>query len=775
MGSRNSLERAGDRIFVGLVDEDARQLPFRRLGLQIDVRRGQLIVAAERNARLSLTVRLEVHRGATVLQKQMIRLQPAPAPRRVSYMSDLVDDLIRVFWDGTKREFRPLAKHNFDAYFRRLQCHGVRRLIVWQSPFPLTTDQDNYADRDWDRYCRQALAIIESSELTAGMRQSRQIKSYDWLRFLMAMRMEPNFSRWYTESAVEHDIRLTASFRPFEMALMKYYQVPVFADDGTYRWQFLPQASPAVNYHPNDVGFAHYREVVRRLGVPSAATPHTLELGQVENAAEIVRGHRQGREALSIYAAPSPPLDESSYVLVQSPDGTFRLNRYGSIAKKVRSKWRRLKCRMRLTTNNRIVIELPSIGNSRFLIVKAATQIGARARLPVIHDLRLVAGNGNRLGRINVSISVHGDSTAARATRVSGIPSDGMYHTDFQAIESSVDFFRSDSKTHWTMGQGELVIDLGERWSTEMVDFERPAARQFVVRQLKSILKHEAFDEILLNTRSHTQLGGSTADGADGPQTLAHYRLNGRQYRHYGSDLAFAPLSVTKTIAVRSLAEDSATLNGISDWQPGEWQNNCQDPSTPFVWRYARNRAIARGVRALLKTLEAEFPTTRIRAVIPHSAAVEQTVRGQLETLKNGQGKTYGADYFQHVWGSGNSIPAIGEGMTMINLAGLRTEPVYLGIRHLPEMEPLSLFLRASAQDLRDNRGSSFRGGKAIVYEAQATLRHSDKEMARQQRQQILQQLLDDETINEVLLYEAIDWLYTLPLDGNAYQFLDPR
>jgi hypothetical protein len=773
MGSRKALENSNDRILVRLGDQETRHsLPVQYGGLRIDIRDGQLIVAAEPNTRLAMAVHLEVHRGTTVLQRQSIRLQPAPPNCRISYLSDLVDDLIRVFWDGSKREFRPLAKHHFDAYFRRLQCHGIQRLIVWQSPFPLTTNPDNYATADWERYCRQARAIIDSNELTQGMRQSGKIKSYDWLRFLMAMRMEPNFGRWYTASAEEHGIRLTASFRPFEMALMKYYQVPAFGEDGSYLWQFLPQASPAVNYHAEDVGFAQFRQVIRQLGVPDAATPRILEIGQMKDAAEIVRRHQDGREDLALYAASSPPLDDSSYVLVEDSSRRFQLKKYGEIATQVRSKWTRLKFRMRLAAAGRLVIELPSIGDSRFLIINAMSDVGAAFQWPVVHDLQLFTAKGNRLGRINVSISVKGTSEAARATRVSGIPADGMFRTDFQAIENSVDYFRESKRRIWTMERAELVIDLGEPWSTEMVDFERAAARRFAVRQLKTILAHDAFDEILLNTRSHTQLGGSTADGEDGPQTLAHYRLNGRRYQHYGSDLAYAPLSIARTEAIGRLARDGKSLNHISDWQSGEWQNPCQDPTTPFIWRYARNRAIARGIRDLLLALEVEFPNTRIRAVIPHSAAVEQWVRRRLVTLNNAQGKPYGADYFRHIWGSGNSIPAIGEGMAMVSLDGLRTEPVYLGIRHLPEPEPLSIFLAACAEDLRENRGSSFRGARSIVYEAQATLRHQDKEMARRRRQQILRRLLDDETINEVLLYESIDWLYAFPLDENVYQFL---
>src|SRR3990170_3204012 len=57
---------------------------------------------------------------------------PVDRPSRpISYYADFGDDLIRTFMDRATGQFRPIEKSGFDRYFRRLQAHGVRRLIVW--------------------------------------------------------------------------------------------------------------------------------------------------------------------------------------------------------------------------------------------------------------------------------------------------------------------------------------------------------------------------------------------------------------------------------------------------------------------------------------------------------------------------------------------------------------------------------------------------------------------------------------------------------------------
>lgn len=762
----------GEQLLAKFEGGELKQLPIAQAGVRIGFEKDRLIVTAEAQSHGSLKLSLKVQRGGEAVQSQTLTLQPAPPDRPVSYISDMLDDLIRIFRDPSNNTFRPVEKYRFDAYFRRLQAQGIRRLIVWQSPFPITTDPNNFARQDWERFRAQATAILESPELAAGMQQDRKLKAYQYIGMMMAMRLDPNAGRAYAQSAHDHGIRLTASFRPFEMALMKYYQIPTFDEDGTYLWQFLPHGSPTVNCRAPELGFANHKEILRQMGREPAATVRSLEINSLQGAARLLARHRQGKRDIGVFAAGAPPLDETSFVLIRDKDGGFTLKKYAQIKEAVQSTWRPLDYQLRKGDSGKLIIDIPLRGQSQYLIITALTEEGAWLRWPVVAPLSVSAADGNQLNRLNYWISQKGDKPDERATRVAGIPADGMYHTEFQAVEESVDYFRHHLGIQWSLENANLVVNLGEPWSTEMVDFQRPAARKFAVQQLKSILAHDAFDEIMLNTRSHTQLAGSSAEGGDGPRPLAHYRLIGRNYSQLSIDRAYAPISLTNSPAIRKLASNPKTIEQLTTWQNTEWQNACQSADSTFVWRYERNRAIADGIRQLLVDLEREFPDARIRAVIPHSAAVTQSMREQLNSLPRPNSKPYGAVYFRHIWGTNNHMPTIGEGMTMVDLRGLRTEPTYLGIRHLPERDPLDLFLTECEKDLRDSRGSQFRGSKSIVYEGQESLRHPDKPMATKRRQEIMKQLLSRKDINEVVLYESADWLYALPLDGTAHAYL---
>ncbi len=79
--------------------------------------------------------------------------------------------------------------------------------------------------------------------------------------------------------------------------------------------------------------------------------------------------------------------------------------------------------------------------------------------------------------------------------------------------------------------------------------------------------------------------------------------------------------------------------------------------------------------------------------------------------------------------------------------------------------------------DMADNRGSSFRGPRSFFYEAQETMRAADRKKMRKRREQIICTLLSHRNeIKEVLLYEAADWTYFLPLsdpDHCGHGYLD--
>lgn len=117
----------------------------------------------------------------------------------------------------------------------------------------------------------------------------------------------------------------------------------------------------------------------------------------------------------------------------------------------------------------------------------------------------------------------------------------------------------------------------------------------------------------------------------------------------------------------------------------------------------------------------------------------------------------------------------------MVDLTGLRVEPVSLGSGGYMEYgPPFELHVRESILDLRENRGSSYRGPHSYFMEGQYSLRWTTPEQQaefRSIREKMLCHLLGQkDEINEVILYEATDWLYRFDLsdaDLCGYFFLE--
>ena len=255
-------------------------------------------------------------------------------------------------------------------------------------------------------------------------------------------------------------------------------------------------------------------------------------------------------------------------------------------------------------------------------------------------------------------------------TRVSGIPANGHYHTEFQATEASIGKLLPGPERVPLEGK-QLVISLGADYSVEMMDFTQAAARRFAIHQIKTILSYPAFDELILNTRSHTQLAGYLADDGAAIRPIAALRREKvRGYRQIGLDEAYAPREASLAPRIRNLTADAASAERITTFQAGEWRAvTCQQPE-PHAWRYARNQLVAKGVRQLLLDIRREFPRTRIRAMIPPSAKAVQRVLENLDQMPDPQGKPYGRAYYARLWCSNNHIPNIGEGMAMVDLGG---------------------------------------------------------------------------------------------------------
>lgn len=798
---RRRLESGEELVLTARVDGkilgSGRRITVERISLTAD---DQLTVDARSELRegLPLSLELEVacHRGGRVVQSQKVQLRAAPPPRPISYVADLLDDLIRIYSEPQAGRFRPLEKDGFDQYFRRLQAHGVRRLIVWHSPFPYFTNLADHADDHWQRYARQATAIIGNAELNQVLAQSRALPSWLWMRFVLELRLKPDAGLWFAQSAFEHGISLTASFRPFEAALTKYYEVPTFDATGEYLWGFLPLAMPVVNYAPEQVCFAHYRVVLDSMGKKDAGQLATLELPGVTDAEVAALIDRFGPTGgFELRAARFPPIAADSFVLVRDVKGEYELRRFRDIRDAAEGR-RKTITGFRLERGPDRSPRLTGISapdDLRFIMlthVAAPAEDGAQAvSLDKEVPVELWSQAGNRLNRETTYWVFDEATPAGRESRIAGITPEAEYRAVFQACTSSINTLLARPQRIPLPGS-MVVIDRGDRWSVEMLDFQQPASRQMAIAQLKTLLalgrdsrpdarQPAAYDEIFINTRSHVDLAPTVADGEDGQRLLAYYYRTKRPYLHHlGLDKAYAPRQVAGDIRLLDAAKSLPGFERITTWQKGEWRQSCQELDSPFVWRLARNLAVADGVTRLLRDIEREFPGIRVRAVVPPRERTITRLQDALAALPAPGGGTYGRDYYRRLWCSNNHIPTIGEGMALVDLTGTRVEPVFLGSGgYSPDREPFALFVREQIADMQDNRGSQFRGPRSYFYEGQFTLRASDLNAARRDRELMIRHLLSQKNeIAEVLLYEAADWLYFMPLsdpDLCGHGFLD--
>lgn len=755
-------------------------------GLSITVSpAGRLQVAAGAEATKS-AYRLKVTLISADDQRtvETLSLRAAPPKRPIGYIADLVDDLIHTYYDGAAKKFRPIDRGAIDQYFRRLQAHGVHRLIVWHSPFPYFTRPEDHDPEHWRRYAAQANAILDSRELDEGYAKNAGLPSWMWLEFLLALRLNPEAGPMFVQSAAEHGIHLTVSFRPFESALTKYYEVSTFDADGDYLWGFLPLAAPLVNYRPDDVCFGHYRQILEQMGQADRGRIGAIELPGLKQAAELIQNYGP-TGGFEVRASPFPPIASDCFVLARQADGEFRLVRYETLRHQTESQLPiiagfRLEA-MGDDSAKLVGLEVPP--ETRFLWLShphaEKHQLGLDREFPV----RLQSRAGNRLQRETIYWVFDEAAPGGQESRIVGIAPDGEYRAVFQANQNSITQVLNHNGPV-PLRNNSVVIDLGPLWSVEMLDFQQPAARNMAVAQMKSLLDLKAagdpfagemetrsiYDELFVNTRSHVDLATSFADGVDGQKPIAHYYRTGRRYLHHlGLDKAYAPRSVSDMPRLKQAARDN--VERITTWQDAEWREPCQDADSPFVWRLARNLAVGQGVTMLLRDLEREFPQTRIRAVIPPRESAVHRIQQALDELAAPGGGFYGRDYYQRLWCSNNHIPTIGEGMALVDLTGTKIEPVFLGSGgYQPDFPPFRLFVDEQIRDLAGNRGSSFQGPRSYFFEAQFTLRAANLEEARNHREQMICELLSRrENIGEVLLYEATDWLHTLPLDDPDY------
>jgi hypothetical protein len=588
----------------------------------------------------------------------------------------------------------------------------------------------------------------------------------------MSLRLNPNFGRLLGESAEAHGITLALSYRPFEAALTKYYEVPAFDSSGDFLWNFMPLASPTTNYHPEEVGWTHYRQLLREQGSPELANIKTIHLAGVPETSEFVNS-----DSYEILATQYPPLAEDSFVLVRDdgPDQTFQLRSFREIRELADRQVSRLTgFQVKPDGDGLSLTELKIPQETRYLLITWKGKTPG----PVLRSLSPVTLFGERDNQLGRETVFWAEKNTTGNSRVAGITHDGEYRAEFQAAEFSQRAAAAGPETV-SLSDQTLVIDLGARWTSEILDFNQERTRQNAVREIKTVLDLPGFDELFLSTRSHVDLPVSTADGDAGIQPAGFYWQKGTGLRnHLGLDKAYSPRSEASLSEFRQLMRSDESIRQFSVWQPDEWKGTAQTPDGR-PWRYLRNRGTADGLRRLLEDLRNAFPKIRIRAVIPPQSAAVAHVLNDLRSLPMPEGGYYGESFYSRLWPSNNFIPDVGEGMAMVNLQSLSVEPVFFGSGgYLSETAPIRVYIQRLTEDLADNRGSDFRGTRSYFFEAQMSLRAEDPVVARKKREDIIRHILSFRNdIGEVILYEAADWLYYLPLSDQdlcGHGFLDP-
>src|SRR5262249_20786574 len=158
---------------------------------------------------------------------------------------------------------------------------------------------------------------------------NKGLPNWQWLEFVLALRLDPESGPLFARSAAEHGISLSGSFEPFESALTKYYEVPTFDAEGNYLWGFLPLAMPAVNYDPSAHGWAHYRQVLADMDRADRGQLGAIELPGLERVDEMIQQYGP-TGGFILHASPFPPIASDSFVLVRN-ENSFELVKYGTI------------------------------------------------------------------------------------------------------------------------------------------------------------------------------------------------------------------------------------------------------------------------------------------------------------------------------------------------------------------------------------------------------------------------------------------------------------
>ncbi len=736
----------------------------------------KLVIETEKNStpRLFFLDLVHLSKGA-IKSKQTLRIQPAPPNRPISYMSDMIDDLLFIFYDSSARQFKPIIKEGLDHYFRRLQAQGVKRLIVWQSAFPFSAKPEDFEEPIRSDYVAVRQALMNNPEVIEAMAKEKSLPSWKWLNLIMKLVTTPEFGDRFSQSAIDHGISLTASFRPFESALQKYYTMPVFNEEGSFvRYSHFCSYAPFDNDKKKH-GFAHYRMLLKEMGMEDEAKVSTIELQNVEERNQVLKKLKEGSLKINIKISQFPPLDPNSYVLIKLSNGKYDFIKYSHIQEKTLSEQITIPCtKFEPEKNNNIrLLNLDIPVEYRFIHIWVQSSIESPLVLSTDDPVRIAAKAGNSLGKFNNYWVIQNPAKDTAGTRVAPILQNGSFRSQFNTVRNSENHFIKHPETI-SLNENILVIDRGDAYTDEMINLQNTETRKIAIKQIQDILAYPAFDEILISTRSHTSLAGSWGDRKLGVRPNLEYRRKKvKGYRQLGLDYGYGPASISRNQdLVQAIKNNPKTIRELTHHVSKDWESTCQAPTRPFHWRYMRNQAIAKGLKLFFEELRKEFPETRIRAILPPSAIVEKNVKKAISKMKKETDKStdqnYDPNYFRYLCSYLNYIPSIGEGMTMVDLNGLNIEPMILGYRGNPDKGPRQIYLKEFLEDLRIKH--DYKGPYSFFYEAQETLRTPAKYNPQEKREAIIKELLaNPDDIKEVILYEAADWIQYLPLQDKIH------
>lgn len=677
---------------------------------------------------------------------QTVELRPAPPHRsEITYVSDWVDDLLRIFYDRRKHRFTEITPDGFHQHFRRLQNHGIDRLVVWQGPFPVHAAQQSTTPELWESYVRHARAILEDDAFVSGLEQVPKLTAWKWLSKLLEIRLNPEIGRMYADSAAAHGISLTFSFRPFDAALSRYYSVPVFRSDGTFLRNFQPQAAPELTFLPQDHGYRNIRGILGEAAGTEFGQVAEVRIANVSRLPEVMLRYRSGYRDFRITASRHPAIDPNSYVLVENED-KYTLASFDTIGEAARSKYHVVSDYTLDDSEGILRIGgLQSVAEDYpYLHIEPNSAFAGLLEFDSDIQLDIRSAGGGPLNRAAWYWQSDQDST-----KVAGILPDGDVRPEFVAVGNKISVEVNDQRRRQPFQRG-LTVNLGTPWSSEFLDFTRAASRDLAARQIAASLEHTAFDGVLLNTRSHAKLVGTVADGSLGLQSILHYRKAGTNYDPLGLERAYAPQST-----IQGLVDSAQYLPSLGDWLQREWTSSCLNENCDSTWRYERNAAIAGGIDALILELEGQFPESKIQYVLPPNASVQERLIARLGELSDAPETLYRQteNYVNHSW-------VASEAMSLLPTSYALAEPVHVGISAFPSQAPLEIYLDEI----------SFSDGKhPLLFEAQRTLRTASDE-AQRRREEIIVEILQRPEFSQVILYESADWLYDLPLiDPHAY------